>query len=124
MTDEERQRQMDFILEQQAQFTVDIQKLQESQQALLEMQAGTEQIVNRLAAATSAGFQDLSVKINALVDAQLRTDESAKDLNSKISALVDSQIRTEENLKRTDENIKNLAAIVDRHFSEGRNGKG
>jgi len=102
VTDEERQRQMDFILEQQAQFTVDIQQLHESQHALLEMQAGTEQIVNRLAAATSAGFQDVSAKINALVDAQLRTEAS---------------------VKKTDENVRNLTAVVDRYFSEGRNGK-
>jgi protein-disulfide isomerase-like protein with CxxC motif len=31
MTDEDRQRQMDFILEQQAQFTVNIQQLREQQ---------------------------------------------------------------------------------------------
>ncbi len=48
MSDEERQRQMDFILEQQAQSTVDVQRLQEAQPALLEMQAGTEQIGERL----------------------------------------------------------------------------
>jgi len=38
------------------------------------------------------------------------------DVNAKMSALVDSQIRT-------DESLRNLIAVVDRYFSEGRNGK-
>ena len=38
------------------------------------------------------------------------------EVNAKINALADSQIRTEENLR-------NLVAVVDRYFSEGRNGK-
>jgi len=38
------------------------------------------------------------------------------EVNAKINTLVDSQIRTEENLR-------NLVAVVDRYSSEGRNGK-
>ena len=101
MTNEEMQKTMQFILEQQAQFTVNIQKLQEAQGKSDERAAQLEGIVTRLAAATLEGF---------------------KDVNTKINALVDSQMRTEENLKKTDENLRNLTAIVDRYFSEGRNG--
>jgi hypothetical protein len=43
------------------------------------------------------------------------TLEGFKDVNAKIHALVDSQMRTEESLR-------NLTAVVDRYFSEGRNG--
>jgi len=101
MNNEEFERKMAFIVEQQAQFTSDIQQLQESQARTDQTVAQTGEIVARLASATLEGF---------------------KDVNSKIDALVDSQIRTDENLSRTDEQLRNLIAVVDRYFSEGRNG--
>ncbi|HYH84116.1 MAG TPA: hypothetical protein VEX60_01460 [Pyrinomonadaceae bacterium] len=101
MTNEEMQRTMAFILNQQAQFATDIQKLQESQQKLQGSLVETNQLLDRLAAATVKGFEDTNAKINALIDAQMRTDE---------------------NLNRTDEAVRNLTAVVDRYFRE-RNGQ-
>ena len=130
MNNEEFDRKMAFIVEQQAQFAADIQQLQESQAQLQdaqsqfqESQARTDQVVaqtaefvgqmsqvvTRLANVTHAGFTEVNAKINALVDAQIRTEEN--------------RLRTEENLLRTDENLRNFIAVVDRRFSEGRNGK-
>jgi predicted nucleic acid-binding Zn-ribbon protein len=100
MTNEEMQRTMEFIVNQQAQFSTDIQKLQESQQVLQGSLVETNQLLTRLAAATMKGFEDINEKINTLVDAQ---------------------IRTEENVKKTDEAVRNLTAVVDRYFRE-RNG--
>ena len=54
--------------------------------------------------------------------ANLTLDEF-KDVNAKIDALVASQIRTDENMGRTDESLRHLIAVVDRYFSEGRNGE-
>jgi hypothetical protein len=85
---------MSFIVEQQAQFAADIQQLQESQ-------VQTDKVVNRLAKATLAGFNE--------------TLASFDNINVKISALVDSQIQT-------DQTLRNLIAVVDRYFKEGRNG--
>jgi len=102
MSNEELERRMAFIVEQQAQFASDIQQLRE-------VQGQTEQIVARLANVTLEGFKDVNAKINALVDAQIRLNES--------------QARTDQNLSRTDESLRNLIAVVDRYFSEGRNGK-
>jgi len=102
MSNEEIERRMAFIVEQQAQFAVDIQQLRESQSELQATQAQTEQIVARLASVTLEGF---------------------KDVNAKIDALVDSQIHTDENLRHTDESLRNLIAVVDRYFSDGRNGE-
>lgn len=109
MSNEELERRMAFIVEQQAQFAVDIQQLRESQTQTDQVvaQSGlivaqTGEIVTRLANGTLEGF---------------------KDVNAKINALVDSQIRTDENLRRTDESLRNLIAVVDRYFSEGRNGR-
>lgn len=94
MSDQEFDRKMAFIVEQQAQFASDIQQLREAQ-------TQTDEMVNRLANATFEGFKDLTAKINALVDSQIRTDE---------------------NMQRTDERLRNLITVVDRYFSEGQNG--
>ncbi|HEV7376494.1 MAG TPA: hypothetical protein VGN95_17410 [Pyrinomonadaceae bacterium] len=88
MSDEEFEKQREFILGQQAQFAADIGELKD--------------IVKQLASATLNRFE--------------ATDNRLDDVDEKISALVDSQMKTEENLR-------NLIAVVDRYFSEGRNGK-
>lgn len=89
MSNEELEKRMAFIIEQQAQFASDIQQLRE-------LQAQTEQIVARLANGTFEGF---------------------KVVNAKINALVDSQIRLNDAQSRTDENLRTLIAVVDRYFS-------
>lgn len=94
MTNEELERKMEFIIEQQAQFAADIQQLREAQ-------AQTDRVVARLASVTLEGF---------------------KDVNAKIDALVDSQIKLTDAQAQTDENLRNLIAVVDRYFS-GRNGQ-
>ncbi len=94
MTNEEVQRAMQFILERQAQFVVDIQQLKESQAKTEGNVSQLTSVVSLLAAATNAGFQELRGSIAALVDAQMRNEE----------------------------NVKNLTAAVDRYFRE-RNGQ-
>jgi len=102
MSNENIDKQMEFILEQQAQFTARLGQL--------------EDLVVRLARGTLERFEATDARVN--------------DVDERISALVDSQIRTEENVKKTeanvkktDESLRSLIAVVDRYFSEGRNGK-
>ncbi len=95
MTNEEFEKKMEFIIEHQAQFASDIQQLREAQDR-------SEQIVARLANLTLEGFRDVNAKIDALVDSHLRLTEAQS---------------------RTDENLRNLIAVVDRYFREGRNGE-
>ena len=95
MSNEELERRMAFIVEQQAQFASDIQQLRAAQTQTDQVVAQTGEIVARLANVTLEGFKDVNAKINALVDSQIRTDE----------------------------NLRNLVAVVDRYFSEGRNGE-
>ncbi len=109
MSNEEFERKMAFIVEQQAQFTSDIQQLREVQTQLQATQVQTEQVVARLANVTLEGFKDVNAKIDALVDSQIRLNEA--------------QSRTDENVSRTDENLRNLIAVIDRYFSEDRNGR-
>ena len=101
MSNDQLESRMAFIVEQQAQFASDIQQLRESQ-------AQTDSVVARLANVTLEGFKDVNTKINALVDAQIRTENLS---------------RTEGNLSRTEENLRNLITVIDRYFSEGRNGR-
>ena len=108
MNNEEFDRKMAFIVEQQAQFASDIQQLQESQAQTAETVGQMGEVVTRLANVTHAGFTEINTKINALVDAQIRTEENL--------------LRTDRNVVRTDENLKNLSAIVERYVSE-RNGE-
>src|SRR5262245_48799601 len=135
MNNQEIERKMNFIVEQQAQFASDIQQLQESQARTEQVVAQTVaavaqsaetvaqsaetvaqsaetvdqvvEVVTRLASVTHAGFTEVNAKINALVDAQIRTEENLT--------------RTGANLARTDQNLNNLIAVVDRYLS-GRNG--
>ena len=95
MSNEQLEIRMAFIVEQQAQFASDIQQLRESQTQTDQVVAQTGEIVARLANVTLEGFKDVNAKINALVDSQIHTDES----------------------------LRNLVAVVDRYFSEGRNGE-
>lgn len=97
MTNEEWDEKAEFILNQRAQFSADIERLKE--------------IVTRLATATLSRFEEVEAK----------TAEKFGDVDAKIAALVDSQIRTEEIAKENTENIRNLTAVVNRYFAE-RNG--
>lgn len=115
MNNEEFDRKMAFIVEQQAKFAYDIQQLQESQSRTddvvahtAELVGQTGEVVTRLANLTHAGFTEVNAKINALVDAQIRTEENL--------------MRTDKNVASTDESLKHLIAVVDRYRS-GRNGK-
>ena len=93
MDEENRERQMESIFQQQA-HAARMQQL--------------EDIVVRLAKPTLDRFEATDVRVD--------------DIDERISALVDSQVRTEENVKRTHGNLRGLIAVVDRYFSEGRNG--
>jgi hypothetical protein len=100
MSTEEFDRRIAFIIEQQGQFASDILQLREAQAQTERILGETGEIVTRLAHATLEGFKDVNLKLNALVDFQIRTDE---------------------NVRRTDETLRNLLAVVDRYF-KGRNG--
>ena len=109
MNNEEFDRKMAFIVEQQAQFASDIQQLREAQ-------AQTDQIVAHTAEVVGQTGEVVARLANG-------TLEGFKDVNAKINALVDSQIRLNDAQSRTDESLRNLIAVVDRYFSDGRKGK-
>ena len=95
MSNEEFEKKAEFIIEQQAQFASKIGQL--------------EDLVERLAKATLDRFES--------------NDKRVDEIDERISALINSQMKTEENVKKTDEHLRNLIAVVDRYFREGRNGE-
>jgi hypothetical protein len=101
-----------------------------------EMQRAMDFILGQQAQ-SSAKIDTLSVKIDALADAQLRTDEGIRSLlaiaqmhEQEISALgqlIGSVSRDVASLgettKATDERLNALINVVERQISNGRNGK-
>src|SRR5258705_12575192 len=118
MTNEEFEKQKDFILSQQAQFSSDIIELKSGLTELRD-------IVARLANAALSRLEDTDQRISALVDSQMHLQEaqsrSSEEMNVKFSALLDSQIRLQETQRRTDENLNSLIDLVNRNL-QGRNG--
>lgn len=104
MDDEKLQRTIDFIIENQAQFTVDIQKLQEAQK-------GAEKRLNQLERAAVGLY-------NAMTDLTKNVGELTQD----VKELRESQKRTDEQLRETDERLNIVILMVERYLS-GENGK-
>ena len=88
MSNEEIERKMAFIVEQQAQFASDIQRLQESQARTDQVVAQTGEIVARLANVTHVGFNEVNANMNALVDSQIRTEENLRNLVAVVSTAI------------------------------------
>jgi Spy/CpxP family protein refolding chaperone len=99
--DEENQRNIDFIIRQQAQFAADMQQLRESQ-------ARSEQKWER----TAEG-------INALLAIAEIHD---REIRSLAEVQAEAQARTDRQMSETDERLNALVNVVERLISERRNG--
>ena len=125
MTNEEMQQRIEFIIEQQAQFTTDIQLLKEAQtrltakvDTLAEIQANSETRLGRveesfvllvqLAKLTDDRLDTLTQSMAILTQAQARTD-------TKLAELAEAETHTEERLNT-------LINVVERYISKGSNG--
>ncbi len=112
MTDEERQRTMDFILRQQAQITAGMQRFEEGMQSLEEADARASRRLDRLE------------RTVILMGQQFRRER--RDLRERVAALVDAQLRTEEAVRSltatTERNSNDIAALSKK--AEDRGGGG
>ena len=95
MNNEELEKKIEFIIGQQAQFSVGIKRLKE-----LHTQA--ESRMTRM--------ENIIVKLY-------------KDTDAKFNALIDSQMRLVESQGRTDERLNAFVNVVERYISGGRDGK-
>ena len=99
MTPEEIERRMEFIIEQQAQFAVSIEKLRESDERLHASQERLWESQQRL--------HDSQATLTA---ALVRVTEIIEDLG-------EAQKRTEEHLLRVDEKLNALIGLFEKHIS-------
>jgi hypothetical protein len=103
MTDEERQRAMDFIVAQQAKNSVDIENLNESHRRAEGRLDRTERIPKLLIKAGrrarsemreqnelfNLGFARVTAALTALAEAQTRTEASIAHTDKRLDALID-----------------------------------
>lgn len=98
MTDEEMNKKMEFIVEQQAKFAADIEMTREVQARdsilLKDGMLGLMDVVGSLARVQQAADD----RINLLTSAQARSDENISRLAEAESRLTEAQARTEERL--------------------------
>ena len=104
MTNDEIERAIEFTVKQQAQVGADMQNLAESQ-ASTERKLGT--VVDVLSQLTKSQLQ--------MVEAQVRTD-------GRMAELAQAQKRTDEALAETNDRLNSLIVVVERYFSNGRQG--
>ena len=98
MTDEERQRAMDFIVAQTAKNSVEIEKLSESHRKAEGRLDRTERILMLLVRAGSGARRDFNQRFTRVTDA--------------LRALAEAQARTEASIRHTDERLDALVDIV------------
>ena len=102
MSDEEMNKKMEFIVEHQAKFAAEIEVMREVQAA--ESKLSNERY-DRLSSAL-IGVVDI---VGSLTRAQMRTDERVGSLEESFTRLAQAQARTEESLKL-------LINVVERHI--------
>lgn len=115
MSEDERQRQMDFIITQQAQFSVNIDLLRLN---IDDLRGNIDDL--------RGNIDDLRGNVDALREAQARTDATVFQLAQQVSQIATQQTHINEVVaviadaqQHTDERLSALIDIV----REGRNGK-
>src|SRR6185436_9575326 len=76
------EKRIEFIVEQQAQFSVSIQQLQGAH-------ANADKRMTRLENIMVRFYEDSSTKLNALINAQMRTDQRLSETNDRLNVLID-----------------------------------
>jgi predicted nucleic acid-binding Zn-ribbon protein len=109
---EETQRNIDFIIRQQAQFTADMQQMRE-------VQAHAEEKWERSWGHTEESIRDL-LAIAQIQSQEISTLADAQSQLSKVQA--EAQTRTDRQMAETDERLNALVNVVERLISERRNG--
>lgn len=87
MNDEERQRTMDFILQQQAQFAVGMQRLEEADERASRRLDRLERTLVLMARRFRRERDDIQERMAALVDAQIRREEATAKMEDAVRSL-------------------------------------
>jgi hypothetical protein len=107
-SDDEQQRQIDFILEQQAQFAVGMQQLREAQARAEDRRERDEEKWDRMWERTHGNI------VSLVAAAELQSHQ--------IDGLAQAQANTNKQMAETTEKLDALINVVERIVSERRNG--
>ncbi|HYY56811.1 MAG TPA: hypothetical protein VE842_05720 [Pyrinomonadaceae bacterium] len=111
MTNDEMQNTIQFILDQQAQVTINIDKLAEKVDKLAEK-------ADKLAEAQVA-YERRTTRLEESFQMLVRL---AANVDGRLDILTEAQSRTGEQLAETDKRLNVLIETVERYISGGRNG--
>ncbi len=103
MSSEEMNKKMEFIVEQQAKFAAEIEIMRE-------VQAAESKLLNEQSHRLSEALIGVVDIVGSLARAQMKTDERVNVLEESFNRLAQAQARTEESLKI-------LINVVERHIS-------
>jgi sorbitol-specific phosphotransferase system component IIBC len=120
MTNEELERAMQFVLEQQAQFVANQQQVSERVSRLetnMEVMAQAQAEMAQAQAETARSLAQLTKSQAQLAQEQARMAQTQNHMNEVVAALYEAQRHTEEKLDA-------FIGVLERYISEDRNGKG
>ena len=109
MTDEEMRHTMEFILQQQAQFTADMLQMREEHA--------------RFAAETQKNFGRVGEAVIAITGILGRLGDAQERTERKVAELAMAQERTEGKVAELADRLNLFIGVVERYISEHRNGK-
>jgi len=110
MTYEEMQKTMQFILDQQAQFTANQQQVEERVSRLETNMAEMSREVGERVSRLETNMADMSLAMSEMARTQAH-------VNEVVAAMLDTHRHTEEKLDA-------FIGVLERYISEGRNGRG
>lgn len=120
MTNEDRQKQMDFILEQQAKFTIDIQLLQEAHavetKSRQEAQAAETKARQEAEASLTKRMSQLESGFVSFFNMMDRTAKAQQENAAQIVALTEAQ-------RETGERLNAFILVLEDSISTRRNGR-
>jgi archaellum component FlaC len=114
MSPDEMQRTMQFLVEHQAQFAADFEKLSAKVDGLADSVKETKEAVNSLTTVvghTVGLMGELTVKMGHLAEQGRRTDEHLDELAGDVRELAEQG-------RRTDARLDRLAELFDRHLRD------
>jgi chromosome segregation ATPase len=116
MTNEEMQKAMEFIVNQQAQASAKIDALSQAQREAQETQKQAQKAAEERWTRSEERWMRTEEGIRALLSVAEIHEREIATLGQKIAEV-------SENGRATDERLNVLINTVERHISEGRNGK-
>lgn len=126
MTNEERDKTIEFILDQQARVSVRLEQVGEKLDSLTEQVSTLTADVTALNEVTQTHSQTMervAVIVAQLAEAQLLTNRSQALTNERLQALAEAQLRTQQSFIATDERLNSFIRVVEKYITENRHGQ-